>query len=1214
MSGMDPGGRAGSAPSAVPRLEIRVLGPVEVAWDGSLIDIGGVKARALVARLLVDRNIVVSADALADSLWGEQDGSNAGQIALRSTVSRLRKRIRAAGGPEDVIVTRSPGYVLAIGPEVTDAHRFEQLVTAGRQALRDRRPADAARLFAEAESLWRGQAYWEVCDEPFARAEARRLDELRLSAVETRIDAELTLGGHAALAGELESLTSAHPLRERLWSQRMLALYRAGRQAEALRVFQELRRILVAELGIEPGHDVTWMEQAILTQDPALDFPVPPEGGAAPRRAPGTAASGTRPHGIRALTLPEDTPFVGRARELAQLRGWWESVQTSEWRALLVNGDAGVGKTRLVAEFAGELEAEGVVVLWGRCDEDPVMPFEPFAEVLGRYYETQSADRISAMPQWQLAELSGLVPRLREFARFSEEEGDPEVERYRFFVAVTETIKALVTSGKVLLVIDDAHWFDQPTLLLLRHVVRGVAGPGFGFLGTYADAEVRPEDPLWPVLADGRARNRVETVHLEGLDAHGVEELTKTWTKAPVEMVPKLCELTDGNPLFLEELLRQFHEQTEMFDASGEPPVSAELTPTEAIRELVARRVSRLPEDVIYLLQAAAVAGREFEAAIAAEAAGLTAGQMLDAFDRAERSRLLRRTDARNERYAFTHALVRDAIYDELLRGRRVRYHHRIATAIERAHTGDLDDFVNELAFHYSMGAPVEDVDKALHYCVAAGERAMQLLAFEEAVMHFSRGLEVVERLGSSQPGTRCDLLLALAEAQNRAGDRDGAGETLVGAAELARQIGDAERLAAVALRSGPPSYLGRVLPDARQAELLEEAEAALPREDSRLRAMVLARLGQVVTPDPGTSPRAALARSRTLNTEAVAMARRLGDPAVLGHVLSARMQTLWDVAPSRERLATSIEIGEIAEETGDERLRLQSCVWRVRELLVTGAMDAVKDELAALESGDAGPVDPVEMSFRHSGATLRAFLAGDIGEAERRAHRCFESMQGFGDYARTIYASLLWWTWWQQGAFASPAHQIRTILESSYGEPATSFAMWGLVHAEAHETVEAIEQLQKVSDLGWPDPESDLTEGVTTAIAAAACSSVGAPAGQLVERVYEALRPFAGLALVHRGPVVSCAGPADHYLGLLAHLRGDLALAEVHFEAALDLARRMQAAPFAVAAEVELARVLRQRRPDEEAGRVAVLLRDAEESALAMGLYRLAHLAAEPG
>ncbi len=262
--------------------------PVEIAWDGRPVDIGGVKARALVARLLIDRQIIVSVDRLVDSLWGDNDGPGA-EIALRSTISRLRKRLRDAGAPHDLIVTRAPGYVLDVPAEVTDAARLERLVAEARLQLAAQRPRECVRLTAEAEGLWRGPAYSEVRDEPFARAEARRLEELLLAATETRMDAELTLGRHEAVSGELESLTSANPMRERLWTQRMLALYRSGRQAEALRVFQDLRTFLVAELGIEPGHDVTWMEHAILAQDPALDVPIPPDEETG--RGPGEAAA-----------------------------------------------------------------------------------------------------------------------------------------------------------------------------------------------------------------------------------------------------------------------------------------------------------------------------------------------------------------------------------------------------------------------------------------------------------------------------------------------------------------------------------------------------------------------------------------------------------------------------------------------------------------------------------------------------------------------------------------------------------------------------------------------------------------------------------------------------------------------------------------------------------------------------------------------------------
>ncbi len=920
MSGSETAGHVGPAAPGAPALEVRVLGPVEVACHGQPVDIGGVKARALIARLLIDRGLVVSVDRLVDSLWSDHEGDGA-EVALRSTISRVRKRLRDAGAPEDLIVTRAPGYILDAPAEVTDVHRFEQLVAEGRRQLSRRRPSEATRLLREAQDLWRGQAYSEVRDEPFARAEARRLEELLLAVTEARIDAELTAGRHESLIGELESLTAANPMRERLWSQRMLALYRCGRQAEALRVFGDLRSILVSELGIDPGHDVTWMEHAILTQDPGLDFPVPPE-----REDEGVGetpeANPTAGYRFRTPSAANEIPFVGRTQESAVLGDWWASVRAGEGRLLLVDGDPGIGKTRLAVELARAVDADGALVLWGRCDEDPVTPFQPFAEALGRYFQSVSADRISHMPDWQLTELSRLVLRLSEYVPVLEEEaGDAESGRYRFFEAVTATLDELSERRATLLVVDDLHRADQPTLLLLRHVLQSIDDARFGIIGIYNDTEVPQNHRLRSMLADFRSVHPVEAVHLQGLSRSAVEELAERWPEVPSDIVPQLCQLTDGNPLFLDELLRQLRYRGDEQSGEGDAPVPPNLNPTEAIRELVARRVSRLPEDVIYLLQAAAVAGNQFDAGIVAEAAGLTAAERLDAFDRAEESRLLRRVgeDVQN-RYAFSHA-VRDAIYGELLRGRRTRYHHQIAVATERAHGGALDGYVNELALHYSMGAAMGDADKAVHYCMAAGERAVRLLAFEEAVVHFTRGLEVAEQFGSHDSSFRCDALVALAEAQGKIGDVTRANGNLDAAVSLARALGDAERLATAALRAGPLSELGVGGADEAQIRLLEEARTMLPENDSHLRSMVTARLGLIpvyttTVPDPGV-----LKRSLALNVEAVAMARRLGDRNALGYALNARMHGLWGIEPAPERLATGKELGEIADDVGDEFL-----------------------------------------------------------------------------------------------------------------------------------------------------------------------------------------------------------------------------------------------------------------------------------------------------
>ncbi|MFZ0249627.1 MAG: BTAD domain-containing putative transcriptional regulator [Acidimicrobiales bacterium] len=1204
---MMPGSEAG-------RLEIRVLGPVEIVWDGRPVDIGGVKARALVARLLVDRHIIVSVDRLVDSLWGDHDGPGA-EIALRSTISRLRKRLRDAGAPGDLIVTRAPGYVLEVAAEVTDAYRLEQLVSEGRAELHGARPSECIRLLAEAERLWRGPAYSEVRDEPFARAEARRLEELLLSATETRLDAELTLGRHEAVTGELEALTTAHPMRERLWSQRMLALYRAGRQAESLRVFQDLRAILVAELGIEPGHDVSWMERAILTQDPALDFPIPPEEASTAAGQEATPPA-LEAYQVRVPASRRDGPLVGRSRESALLGDWWSSVRQGAGRLLLVDGDPGIGKTRLVAELARRVETQGALVLWGRCDEDPVAPFQPFAEALGRYFQSLSADRISRMPDWQLSELSRLVLRLREYAPLLEDEGgDPDSERFRFFEAVTATLNELSANGTTLLVIDDLHAADQPTLLLLRHVLHGTDEAKLGVVGLFIDTEVPPDHRLRAMLADFRSVHPVATVHLQGLSGAAVEELVQGWPDAPADLVPQLCRLTDGNPLFLDELLRQFGYREAEQSGEGDAPVPPSLSPTEAIRELVARRVSRLPEDVIYLLQAAAVAGPECEAGIVGEAAELTTEQRLDAFDRAEESRLLRRVgDDIRDRYVFTHTLVRDAIYGELLRGRRLRYHHKIAVATEQAHVEDRDAYVNELAHHFYMGAALADADKASHYCRAAGERALRLLAFEEAAVHFARSLEVAEQFGHSDPEARCDALIALAEAQNRAGDTAVADVSFERAAALARQLGDAERLAAAALRAGPLSYLGIVQANAEQVRLLEDALTALPEgEDSHLRAMVTARLGLVIIYGADASALVTRTRSLALSNEAVAMARRLGDRVALGYALNARMHALWGIAPAPDRLATGTELGEIADDIGDELLALHGHMWRIRELLAQGDVDAVTEEIARFRARDTGPVHPIEASYAFNVAAMMALLKGDFETAEQLGGRALDVAEGHNELALSFYGVLMLWTWWQRGDLGASDGMFREVLAQAPTEYPTVTAVLALAHAEAGATEASLRQLRVLADFGWGNVADDQAEGVSLAAAAAACAVLGEPAGDYAPHLYEAMRPYAGTAVVVRAPAAACLGPADHFLGLLAGAMGDLALAEVHHEAALRLARRMGSPPFVAAAEVELARTVRRRRPDADKERVALLLRNAEEAALAMGLDRLAQRAATP-
>ena len=262
-------------------MEFRILGPLEVWDDGGEVSLGGPKPRALLAVLLLHLNEVVPGDRLIDELWGEDSPEDAA-AALRVNVSRLRKTL-----PPDVLTTRSPGYVLRVEPDQLDLHRFERLVDEGRSLLARGLAAAASERLRDALALWRGPALADFAYESFAQAAIARLDEIRLAAVELRIDADLALGRHDELVGELEALVAEHPLRERLRMHLMTALYRSGRQAEALDAYQDARRALVDELGIDPSPALQELERAILRQDPSLDVGAP-----TPARVRGRSRSG----------------------------------------------------------------------------------------------------------------------------------------------------------------------------------------------------------------------------------------------------------------------------------------------------------------------------------------------------------------------------------------------------------------------------------------------------------------------------------------------------------------------------------------------------------------------------------------------------------------------------------------------------------------------------------------------------------------------------------------------------------------------------------------------------------------------------------------------------------------------------------------------------------------------------------------------------------
>ena len=311
-------------------MDFRILGPLEVISDGRSHSIGSGKQRALLAILLLRANEPVATDTLLELLWGERAPA-ASRKSLQAYVSRLRK---ALGAADRRIVTQPNGYMLRAAPGQLDLDRFETLAEQGRRALAANDPERAAGLLREALNVWRGPPLADLRFEDFAQPEIHRLEELRLAALEDRLDADLESGRHAELTAELEALVDEHPLRERLHRQRVVALYRAGRQAEALEAYRAARTRLIDELGVEPTPELQALEQAILTHDATLQIPVAPRPNRLP--APSTRTFGRETDSLAVVAL----------------------LRRTDVRLVTLVGPGGVGKTRLALEAARELEPE----------------------------------------------------------------------------------------------------------------------------------------------------------------------------------------------------------------------------------------------------------------------------------------------------------------------------------------------------------------------------------------------------------------------------------------------------------------------------------------------------------------------------------------------------------------------------------------------------------------------------------------------------------------------------------------------------------------------------------------------------------------------------------------------------------------------------------------------------------------------------------------
>jgi DNA-binding SARP family transcriptional activator len=426
-------------------VELGILGPFEVRREGQPVVLSGAKQRALLALLTLHANEVLSSERLIDQLWGGAAPGTAAS-ALQVYVSQLRKVLEPDGPPYRTLVTRPPGYVLVLDAGARDVDRFQALVAEAHEA---ESAADAAGLLREALGLWRGDALGDLAYEPFVQVESARLEELRVVALEELIHYDLELGRHAELVPELETLVAAHPLRERFRAQLMIALYRSGRQADALEAYREARHLLSEELGLDPSTELQELERQILRHDPALAAPV--------ADVPGRRAAGV---------------FVGHDDEIGLLLAGLDDALSGRGRLFLIGGPAGAGKSRLADEVASRGKQRGARVLWGRCWAAGDAPsFWPWIQALrGRGPDAAST----------LAEVVG---------------APAHAERFELFDATALYLARLTSDQPAVFVLDDLQSADDDSLLLLEFVASELAVLPLLLLGVHRDANGRL-DPI----------------------------------------------------------------------------------------------------------------------------------------------------------------------------------------------------------------------------------------------------------------------------------------------------------------------------------------------------------------------------------------------------------------------------------------------------------------------------------------------------------------------------------------------------------------------------------------------------------------------------------------------------------------------------------------------------------------------------------------------
>jgi class 3 adenylate cyclase len=929
------------------------------------------------------------------------------------------------------------------------------------------------------------------------------------------------------------------------------------------------------------------------------------------------SSGATLPAHLRAL--PETT-YVGRPREQSLLLECWDLAVDGQRQVVVISGEPGIGKTRLVAQAARTAIPDAATILYGRCEDDQGRPYHPWLEILRDY--VRLAPRRLLRPH--AAELLRLVPELGQKlgAVAPPPLTDPDAERYLLFNAVAELLGAAAAHAPLLVILDDLHWADEPTLALFKHVAGALTTDRLLLVGTFRDSDIAPDDPLTAVLADLRREPGVTRLELVGLDEADIVDMIETLAGHPIgasghDFAGRVHRDTAGNPFFVGELMRHLRE-TEAIVVSDvgrwsfADQAAAHGLPL-SVREVIGRRLQRLDGAAREVLSAGAVVGAEFDVELVAQATGRSAADIVDLLAAGVAAALLTRTaappgararTAGEQVYAFSHGLVQATLYEALPAGRRVGLHRAIGLAIERA-LGGATDRLAELAHHFLEAALDGDVAHGVEYATQAGEQAMRQFAYDQAETLFVRALAVVP---GDRPSLRIGLLQHLGEAQMRRGETQAARRTLLEAAASARRHDEPEALARATLACGIWGLTAGV--DEVLVELADEAISRLeggasPRLLAEVKGLLAATLYF------GSAPQRE--RGLRLSAEAVALAgaehERAPDrasAATLAYVRVRAMLAEWGT----ESAAGDVDCTDLLAlcgEVGNGELELLVRNWRVNVLLELGDFPAFDRELARVEHMAAELRQPRAIAFLPLHRGMRAIMLGRFAEAEGFNARARElgarvqnSVSELAADAQTLLIRML------QGRLPELEQPLRGLV-SAYPEVVGLRCALVVALVQAGRSDQARAELDAIMAAGIDAIPRDNTYVIgLTLLAEAAAQLDDATAAR---SLYQRLKPLMGRWVV--SPTAAALWPLDRTLGILAGTDGAFDLALAHLSAGRAVAERVDALPTLALTALDEARVLAARQAPGDPERVVARAREARLLAEHLEMRHVAEQAA---